>query len=60
MSFLLHTLSLSYIRNNLVKTLLTLLGVIIGVTSYSPHGTLISYTPKKSCFSPMIATWAMP
>jgi len=58
MSFLLHTLSPSYIRNNLVKTLLTLLGVIISVTSYSPHGTLVSYTPKEPCFSPVIATWA--
>ncbi len=35
MRFLLSTLSLSYARRNLAKTVLTLLGVVVGVTTFS-------------------------
>jgi putative ABC transport system permease protein len=45
MRFLLRTLSLSYVRRNVAKTLLTLLGVIVGVATYSSirsaQGTLV-------------------
>ncbi len=45
MRFLLRTLSLSYLKRNVAKTLLTLLGVIVGVATYSSirsaQGTLI-------------------
>jgi putative ABC transport system permease protein len=45
MRFLLRTLSLSYLRRHLVKTLLTLLGVVVGVATYSSiksaQGTLV-------------------
>lgn len=45
MRFLLRTLSLSYVKRNLVKTLLTLLGVVVGVATYSSirsaQGTLV-------------------
>jgi putative ABC transport system permease protein len=45
MRFLLRTLSLSYIRRHMVKTLLTLLGVVVGVATYSSirsaQGTLV-------------------
>jgi putative ABC transport system permease protein len=46
MNFLLRTLSLSYVRCNIAKTLLTLLGVIVGVATFSSiqsaQGTLIN------------------
>ncbi|MBI1919613.1 MAG: FtsX-like permease family protein [Geobacter sp.] len=35
MRFLLRTLSLSYVRRHLAKTTLTLLGVVVGVTTFS-------------------------
>ncbi|OQX19142.1 MAG: ABC transporter permease [Desulfobulbaceae bacterium A2] len=35
MTFLLRTLSLSYVRRHLAKTLLTLLGVVVGVATFS-------------------------
>lgn len=45
MRFLLRTLSLSYVRRHMAKTLLTLLGVIVGVATFSSiesaKGTLI-------------------
>lgn len=45
MRFLLRTLSLSYVRRHLAKTLLTLLGVIVGVGAFSSirsaQGTLV-------------------
>lgn len=45
MRFLLRTLSLSYVRRHVAKTLLTLLGVIVGVATYSSlrsaQGTLV-------------------
>jgi len=45
MRFLLRTLSLSYVRRHLGKTLLTLLGVVVGVATYSSiksaQGTLV-------------------
>ncbi|MBT1075791.1 FtsX-like permease family protein [Geobacter grbiciae] len=45
MSFLLRTLSLSYVRRHLTKTLLTLLGVVVGVATFSAirsaQGTLV-------------------
>ena len=45
MKFLLRTLSLSYVRQNLAKTILTLLAVIVGVATYSSiksaQGTLV-------------------
>jgi putative ABC transport system permease protein len=45
MSFLLRTISLSYLRRHLAKTLLTLLGVVVGVGTFSSirsaQGTLV-------------------
>lgn len=45
MRFLLRTLSLSYVRRNVAKTLLTLLGVVVGVATFSAirsaQGTLV-------------------
>lgn len=45
MRFLLRTFSLSYVRRHRVKTLLTLLGVVVGVATYSSirsaQGTLV-------------------
>lgn len=45
MRFLLRTLSLSYVRRHVAKTLLTLLGVIVGVATFSSimsaQGTLV-------------------
>lgn len=45
MNFLLRTLSLSYVRRHLMKTLLTLLGVVVGVATFSAirsaQGTLV-------------------
>ncbi len=45
MKFLLRTLSLSYVRRHMAKTLLTLLGVVVGVATFSAirsaQGTLI-------------------
>ncbi len=45
MRFLLRTLSLSYVRRHVAKTLLTLLGVVVGVATFSAirsaQGTLI-------------------
>lgn len=45
MRFLLRTLSLSYFRRHVAKTLLTLLGVVVGVATYSSlrsaQGTLV-------------------
>jgi len=45
MKFLLRTLSLSYVRRHVAKTLLTLLGVIVGVATFSSirsaQGTLV-------------------
>ena len=45
MKFLLRTLSLSYVRRHMAKTLLTLLGVVVGVATYSSlrsaQGTLV-------------------
>lgn len=45
MSFLLRTLSLSYVRRHLAKTILTLLGVVVGVATFSSiesaKGTLV-------------------
>jgi hypothetical protein len=45
MRFLLRTLSLSYVRRHVAKTLLTLLGVIVGVATFSSiesaKGTLV-------------------
>ena len=45
MNFLLRTLSLSYFRRNLAKTVLTLLAVVVGVATYSSiksaQGTLV-------------------
>lgn len=35
MTFLLRTLSLSYVRRHIAKTLLTLLGVVVGVATFS-------------------------
>ncbi|KAF0215935.1 MAG: hypothetical protein FD174_3945 [Geobacteraceae bacterium] len=35
MNFLLRTLSVSYVRRHLMKTLLTLLGVVVGVATFS-------------------------
>ena len=46
MRFLLRTLSLSYVRRHLAKTLLTLLGVVVGVATFSAirsaQGTLVT------------------
>ena len=45
MRFLLRTLSLSYVRRHVAKTLLTLLGVVVGVATFSSircaQGTLV-------------------
>ena len=45
MTFLLRTLSASYVRRHLMKTLLTLLGVVVGVATFSAirsaQGTLV-------------------
>ncbi|MDD2852194.1 MAG: FtsX-like permease family protein [Desulfuromonadaceae bacterium] len=45
MRFLLRTLSLSYVRRHLAKTILTLLGVVVGVATFSSiesaKGTLV-------------------
>lgn len=45
MNFLLRTLSVSYVRRHLMKTLLTLLGVVVGVATFSAirsaQGTLV-------------------
>ncbi|MSM41430.1 MAG: FtsX-like permease family protein [Geobacter sp.] len=45
MRFLLRTLSLSYVRRHVTKTLLTLLGVVVGVATFSAirsaQGTLV-------------------
>lgn len=45
MRFLLRTLSLSYVRRHIAKTLLTLLGVVVGVATFSAirsaQGTLV-------------------
>jgi len=45
MKFLLRTLSLSYVRRHMAKTLLTLLGVVVGVATFSAirsaQGTLV-------------------
>ena len=45
MKFLLRTLSLSYVRRHVVKTMLTLLGVVVGVATFSAirsaQGTLV-------------------
>jgi len=45
MRFLLRTLSVSYVRRHLMKTLLTLLGVVVGVATFSAirsaQGTLV-------------------